>query len=93
MGPDHALWLWLRDCERRNYALLLAEHGPGLPGLGVLVVGNWSFLVSDFRCGGWYSSVSSELLAISGGFVLTGDILQTPYTPVWSARRALRSRC
>ena len=62
---DHALWLWLRDRERRDYALLLPEHGPGLPGLGVLVVGYWSLLVSDFRRCGWYSSVSSELLAIS----------------------------
>jgi hypothetical protein len=45
---DHALWLWLCDRERRDYALLLSEHGPGLPCLGVLVVGYRSLLVSDF---------------------------------------------
>jgi hypothetical protein len=86
---DHALRLWLRDRERRDYALLLSEHGPGLPGLGVLVVGYWPLLVSDFRRGGWYSGVSFELLVTFGGFVLTGDVIQTPHTPVWSARRAL----
>ena len=45
---DHSLGLRLCHYQCLHHALLLPEHGPGLPGLGVLVVGYWSFLVSDF---------------------------------------------
>jgi len=48
MSSDYSLWIWLRDLERRDYALLFSGYGPGLPCLGLLVVGYWSLLVSDF---------------------------------------------
>jgi hypothetical protein len=48
MGLDHSVRFCLCNSEHYDYALLLSEHGPGLPCLGILVLGYWAFLVSDF---------------------------------------------
>jgi hypothetical protein len=61
LSLDYSVWFWLCHLEHCDYALLLSRHGSGLSGVGLLVVGYWPLPVSDFRCGGWYSSVSLGL--------------------------------
>lgn len=44
---DHTLRLRFRHCQCINHAVLYAEHGSGLPAVGVRQLGDWAVSVPD----------------------------------------------
>ena len=62
---DHSLGLRLCHYQCLHHALLLPEHGPGLPVFGLLVLVHRPLPLPNFRRSGWHSSVCTRQTGIS----------------------------
>lgn len=55
----HPEWIQLRDTQHLHAAMVQSFSGPGLSAMGIYELGYWPFLVPDFRCSRWHTSVGA----------------------------------